>query len=174
MLHFWLSSKEFACNAGDLGLIPGSGRSPGGGHGNPLHYSCLENSHGQRSLADFSPWHRKELDMTEATQHACILKNYQVLKIGYKHTHVIWNSRKILKDTKKRAPFLLQSLVLVSEALEGANVPRTTVLSSKINISIYVQSCPALALSLRNMSWSCPLSAPQPWPFFPSVIHDLV
>ena len=36
--------KESACNAGDLGLIPGSGRSPGGGNGNPLHYSCLENS----------------------------------------------------------------------------------------------------------------------------------
>ena len=35
--------KEFACNAGDLGLIPGLGRSPGGGHGNPLQYSCLEN-----------------------------------------------------------------------------------------------------------------------------------
>ena len=36
--------KESACNAGDLGLIPGSGRSPGEGNGNPLHYSCLENS----------------------------------------------------------------------------------------------------------------------------------
>ena len=36
--------KEFACNAGDLGLIPGSGRSPGEVHGNPLRYSCLENS----------------------------------------------------------------------------------------------------------------------------------
>jgi len=32
-------SKEFACNVGDLGLIPGWGRSPGGGHGNPLQYS---------------------------------------------------------------------------------------------------------------------------------------
>ena len=36
--------KESACNVGDLGLIPGLGRSPGGGHGNPLQYSCLENS----------------------------------------------------------------------------------------------------------------------------------
>ena len=36
--------KESACNAGDLGLIPGSGRYPGGGHGNPLLYSYLENS----------------------------------------------------------------------------------------------------------------------------------
>ena len=35
--------KEFACNAGDLGLIPGSGRCPGGGHGNPLQYFCLQN-----------------------------------------------------------------------------------------------------------------------------------
>ena len=41
--------KESACNAGDLGSIPGLGRSPGGGHGNPLQYSCLENPHEQRS-----------------------------------------------------------------------------------------------------------------------------
>ena len=39
----WLSGKESACNAGDPGLIPGLGRSPGGTHGNPLQYSCLEN-----------------------------------------------------------------------------------------------------------------------------------
>ena len=43
-LHWWLSGKESACNAGDLGLIAGSGRSPGEGNGNPLQYSCLENS----------------------------------------------------------------------------------------------------------------------------------
>ena len=35
--------KESACNVGDLGSIPGLGRSSGGGHGNPLQYSCLEN-----------------------------------------------------------------------------------------------------------------------------------
>ena len=39
----WLSDKESTCNAGDMGLIPGSGRSPGGGNGNPLQCSCLEN-----------------------------------------------------------------------------------------------------------------------------------
>ena len=39
--------KEFACNAGDPGLVPGLGRSPGRGHGNPLQYSCLENSMGR-------------------------------------------------------------------------------------------------------------------------------
>ena len=39
-----LDSKESACNVGDLGSIPRSGRSPEGGHGNPFQYSCLKNS----------------------------------------------------------------------------------------------------------------------------------
>ena len=55
--------KESACNAGDLGSIPGLGRSPGGGHGNTLQYSCLENPRRQRSLAGYIPWGRKESDM---------------------------------------------------------------------------------------------------------------
>ena len=46
--------KESACNAGDPGSIPGLGRPPGGGNGIPLQDSCLENSHGQRSLAGYS------------------------------------------------------------------------------------------------------------------------
>ena len=58
-------SKELTCNSGDLASIPGLGRSPGGGHGNPLQYSCLENAHGQTSLEGCSPWDPKELDMTE-------------------------------------------------------------------------------------------------------------
>ena len=42
-------SKEIACKVADLGSVPGLGKSPGGGQGNPLQYSCLENPHGQRS-----------------------------------------------------------------------------------------------------------------------------
>ena len=57
--------KESACNAGDLGLILELGRSPRGGHGNPFQHSCLENLHGHRSLAGYSPPSLKELDMTE-------------------------------------------------------------------------------------------------------------
>ena len=57
--------KESSCNVGDLGLIPGWGKSPGEGHGNPLQYSCLENPHGQRSLAGYNLWGRKESDTTE-------------------------------------------------------------------------------------------------------------
>ena len=64
--------KESVCNAGDPGSIPGLGRSPGGGLGNPLQYSCLENPHGQRNLVGCSPWVCKELDLTErlSTAHS--------------------------------------------------------------------------------------------------------
>ena len=60
--------KESACNARDAGSIPGLGRFPGGGHGNPLQYPCLENP------KDEGGWqatvHRiAELDTTEATEH---------------------------------------------------------------------------------------------------------
>ena len=57
--------KEPTCNARDLGSIPALGRSPGRGNGSPLWYSCLENPHGQRSLAGYSPWVDKELDTTK-------------------------------------------------------------------------------------------------------------
>ena len=55
--HVVLVVKNLPASAGgtrDVGLIPGSGRSPGGDHGNPLWYSCVENPHGQRSLAGYS------------------------------------------------------------------------------------------------------------------------
>ena len=60
-LSWWLISKEFACNAGDLGLIPGSGRSFGEGNGNPLQYSCLENP---IDRGFWWPWGHKESDTT--------------------------------------------------------------------------------------------------------------
>ena len=54
-----------ARNARDLGSIAGSGRSPGEENGNPLQYSCLEESNGQRSLVGCSPRSHKESDTTE-------------------------------------------------------------------------------------------------------------
>ena len=57
--------KETTCNVGDLGSIPGLGRLPGGWHGNPHPYTCLENPHGQRRQAGYTPWSYKESDMTE-------------------------------------------------------------------------------------------------------------
>ena len=58
----------------DVGLFSGSGRSSGGWHGDPLQYSCLENPHGQRSLAGYSPWGGRESDTTERLSTEHILK----------------------------------------------------------------------------------------------------
>ena len=54
--------KNPLANAGDMGLIPGSGRSPGVENGNPTPVFFSGKSHGQRSLARYSPWYHKELD----------------------------------------------------------------------------------------------------------------
>ena len=64
--------KDLPANVGetgDVGSIPGWGRSLVEGNGNPLQYSCLAASHRQRSLADYSPWGCKESDMTEHVLH---------------------------------------------------------------------------------------------------------
>ena len=53
---WWPNSKESPCNSGHLGSIPGLGRSPGEGNGDPLQYSCLENPHGQRRLVGYRSW----------------------------------------------------------------------------------------------------------------------
>ena len=63
-LPWWLS-KESSCNVRDVGLISGVGRYPAGGHGNPLQFYCLENPHGQRNMAGYSPWGHKGSDTTE-------------------------------------------------------------------------------------------------------------
>jgi len=58
--------KESACSAGDLGSISGLGRSPGEGNGNPLQYSCLQNSMDRGAWqAVYRPWGHKESGMTE-------------------------------------------------------------------------------------------------------------
>ena len=54
--------KNLPSNAGDAGSIPGSGRFPGGGHGNPRQVLLPRESHGQRSLVCYAPWGCKESD----------------------------------------------------------------------------------------------------------------
>ena len=76
-----VEGKESTCNAGDTGSVPGSGRFPGEGNGNLLQYSCLGESHGQRSLVAYSPWGHKESDMTEATYHAYTDNKMKVFEV---------------------------------------------------------------------------------------------
>ena len=65
--------KEFACNARDLGSIPGLGRSSGKKNGYPVCYSCLENPHGQRNLAGYSPQGQQEPDTNERLTLSLVL-----------------------------------------------------------------------------------------------------
>ena len=87
--------KESTCNVGDLVSNPELGRSPGGGLGNPLQYSCLENPHGQRRLAGYSPWGRKESDMTEQLSTAQYsiygLKNMKLVQEVKTNRQIEWN-----------------------------------------------------------------------------------
>ena len=71
------SVKNLPANAGDTGSIPWSGRPPGEGNSNPLQYSCHGKSHGQRSLAGYSPWVIKSQTRvsTYARTHMDYLKN---------------------------------------------------------------------------------------------------
>ena len=65
--------KEFTYSVGNLGSIPGLGRSPGGGHGNPLQYSCLENPHGQRSLVRCTQFMElQRVRDSRATKHSTV------------------------------------------------------------------------------------------------------
>ena len=81
-----LDGKESACNVGDLGSVPGLGRSPGGGHSNPFQNSCLENPHGLGSLVGYSPWSHKELNTTErlsTAEHMKLLSTLEVLNVSF-------------------------------------------------------------------------------------------
>ena len=64
------SAKESTCQTGDAGLIPGSGRSPGGGHGNPVHYSCLGNAMDRGACR--AAVHGVARSRTCLSMHACI------------------------------------------------------------------------------------------------------
>ena len=72
--HLALVVKNPPANSGDIRdarLIPELARSPGGGHGNSLQYSCLENPHKQSSLVGYNLQGLKELDTTEVAEHIC-------------------------------------------------------------------------------------------------------
>ena len=70
----WLNDRESACQCRRHWFDPWVRKIPRGGNGNPLQHSCLEKSHGQRSLAGYSPWSCKEPDTTEHARTAhCLL-----------------------------------------------------------------------------------------------------
>ena len=115
-------SKESACDAVDLGLIHGLGRSPGGGNGNPLQYSCLENPHGQRSLAGYSPWVHKELDTTEGLKHCMAIFNQPPLvsELSCLGTNLSLLNLFLFGDKAFHFPFIPLHPLLIGEKLTSA------------------------------------------------------
>ena len=90
--------KASARKVGDRGSIPGSGKSPGEGNGNPLQYSCLENLHGQRGLAGCSSQGCKESDMTEELTKHTIAYSKPILYIWKFLVHILLKPS--LKDSE--------------------------------------------------------------------------
>ena len=89
-----LVDEESACNAGDWGLIPGSGRSPGEGNGNPLQYTCLEN------CMDWGDWRATLHGITKCWTWLC---NFFVL-FSYRKNFdylLIYHSVRFLKHSKQ-------------------------------------------------------------------------
>ena len=80
--------KAYACNAGDLDLIPGLERSPGKGNGNPLQYPCPANPTDRRSLVGYSPWGRKSRTHDLTTKPHIYFNYFAVLSYFIAPCHV--------------------------------------------------------------------------------------
>ena len=99
--------KESACNAGDLGLIPGSGRSPGEGNGNPLQYSCLEN------LIDRGAW--------QAMVHG-VTNSWTQLSKWHFHFSLLCSSRRENTDAKEGLKLVFWGCAVLTPPLQMPTV----------------------------------------------------
>ena len=120
----WLGGKESACNAGDAGSIPGSGRSPGGENGNPLQYSCLTNPRTEEQLKGL-----QRVRHNWATEHAQTWKlvyyiSLKVFQFKLTETSVkvqMWtkNNHNVIKKSKiqslLKATFILQGIISIQQ-----------------------------------------------------------
>ena len=136
---WWLSSKESACNAGasgDTGSIPGSGRSPGEGNGNPLQYSCLESSMDRGAWWVTVQRGHKELDMTE-----CLSTAQRSLRLSHSLPPLLGPYHHLLSS-----PISSHNLVFHNSEPDGD--PRLIIWrsSSMMPPSRAQQACPAHAI----------------------------
>ena len=107
------AGKESSCNAEDLGLISGLGRSPGGGRGNPAQYSCLETPQGQRSLGAYSPRVAKSrARLSNSAQQHSPRSSYWVCSFGDCVTF-IWRHRHFSQCKEKIGKVILQNIACV-------------------------------------------------------------
>ena len=135
--------KASAYNAGDLGSIPGSGRSPGKGNGNPLQYSCLENSvdggawqatvHGvaknRTRLSDFT------FTETHTTESFCCTAEINTLEINYtlnlKMTHIYLSMKQKHSQTERTDLWLPNRVAGQMDGLRVWNQQMQTIIFRK-------------------------------------------
>ena len=119
----------------------GLGRSPEGGHGNPLHYTCLENPQGRRSLVGYSPWSREELDMTEQLSIAYTLQSSGEL---FKNISVTQSCLTLRPHGLQHTRLLCPSLTprACSNSCPSSQWCHPTISSSVIPLSSILQSFP--------------------------------
>ena len=100
IISWWISRKESACNAGDLGSIPGSGRFPWRRERLPTPVFLPGEFHGQKSLVGYSPWGCKELDTTEGFLLLLIIPTQYMFKSRFWEVHDI---PRVSEDVSGRA-----------------------------------------------------------------------
>ena len=113
--------KNLPANAGDTGeagLIPMLGRSSGGGNGNPLQYSCLQKSHGHKSLAGYSPWDHKKVKHRWATEHAAMHNEASGIILNWRHSFLTF---KMPTGSFQRVSLLLISEIFIAHLMETKN-----------------------------------------------------
>ena len=149
-------------------MITGSGRSPGGGHGNPLQYSCLENPRGQRNLAGYSPRGGKELGTTEWLSTYMSIINIRTHKSSVRYSYIGTLQCKVnltLKDNLcKFIPYRLasqeRSWPLISMKSSHCQEPKVLIITKlgprPLN---YVRGGPGASPTMNAVSESCCLLA---------------
>ena len=125
----WPSGKESACNAGDLGSIPGLGRSPREGKDYPLHYSGLEYS-GHTESGLYGPWDHKESDTTERLSHSLTEGKERSFsfteEVGIQKTKEWWSTvsraaEKLGRMAHKKPLDLIMSLLKLFRGADSVN-----------------------------------------------------
>ena len=145
--------KESDCNAGDLGSIPGLGRSPGEGNGSPLQYSCLENPMDRGPWLGYSPWGHKESYFTFTLRLLYLILTNGLLKCN-KHTqntYIIAYSLMHFHNTQIKRRASPASCASVPPSLHEAP-PQTLLRAEAVLCLVWL---PSLPLCLRELSTLC-------------------
>ena len=144
-------------NAGDTDSIPRSGRCPGEGNGNPLQYSCLENSMDRGALVNYSPRGCKEPGMTERLSTHALLRSNGYLWLGWNHFVVVFSFLLRHKNIQKCTYLIsLYWWIWNNAYIHDANTTikaTNTFITSKIMVSLDSCSFTYLFFVVRHVTW---------------------